>query len=140
MSKIKSLAVAAATAGFTSAAVMFAAPAMAAEANATYSCGAYGTISANFERIGATGLEINATIPGGFTAPSPGSTSITSKLNGTTGPSASLSPGTYGSILLSGTFGTLSSAPSTIQLTASNSAGTTIINCTLSSGGSGWPI
>lgn len=132
-------AAAAATAALTTGALVFASPAMAV-ANPTYSCtGGWGSISTEFDRVSGN-LQITADIPATYTAAYNTALTTTLGSSSTPGPSASLTPGTYDSVTLTGSYTTLSSAPA-IHLKADPTTGPDVfIDCTVSSGGTGWPI
>ena len=132
-------AAAAATAALTTGALVFASPAMAV-ANPTYSCNSgWGSISTEFARVSGN-LQITAEIPATYTAAYTTVLTTTLGTSSTAGPSATLAPGTYDSVVLTGSYATLSSAPA-IHLKADPATGPDVfIDCTVSAGGSGWPV
>lgn len=149
MSKIKRISTAAiATGALTVGALAFASPAMAGgPGTAKYTCTATGVsianpVSATFSHPAGGNLSIVATL--GFDTLGP--TTITSSINGVSGgPTASLGgPAHYNAIALSGAWGTLTAAPTTIDLTATS--GTTVVpihctyNATPPTQGGSWPV
>lgn len=139
MSKLKRITAAAVcTAGLTFGALVSATPAMAAPGGANYDCGDgdFDSVDAEFDRNVGGQLVITAALP--YNVPTGGVT-VTSKLDGVTGPSASLPAGPQSSITLTGSFATLTAAPNAIQLTISGTP-PIVVNCTLRTDYGGWNV
>lgn len=118
-------------------------PATADTAFPTYECsGGWYTGDAEFGRDLLGRLVVYVDIPSGFTTSGWPTTAVTTTFgtSGLPGPSATLTPGTYYSIVLVGSYGTLTTAP-VVHLKASPFGGpATSIDCYPLSAGFGWPV